>query len=82
MGRVNMTLDAVSSERLKRYAKRLGRPQATVAGDLVREGLELRAAEERRRKLAADYAAGRADARELLAVMEPGQLEILGDEDA
>jgi hypothetical protein len=82
MGRINMTLDEVSCGRLKRYAKRLGRSQATVAGDLVREGLERRAAEERRRSLATDYAADRADAQEVLVVMEPGQLEILGDEDA
>ncbi len=81
MGRVNLTLDQESHEQLLRYAKRLGRPQAAVAGELVREGLARRAAEQRRRKLAAAYAADRPDARELLSVMEPGQLELLGDEE-
>ena len=82
MARVNLTLDEELSRRLESYAKQLGRPQATVAGQLVREGLERRAAEARRRQMAADYAADRPDALELLRVMEPGQLEILGDEEA
>ena len=82
MARVNLTLDEESHQRLMRYAGRLGRPQATVAAELVREGLARRAAEARRQKLAADYAAGRAAAREVLRVMEPGQREILLDEEA
>jgi hypothetical protein len=72
MGRVNLTLDRASHERLERYAKRLGRPQATVAGELVREGLSRLTAEDRRRELAADYAADRTDARDLLRVMNCG----------
>jgi hypothetical protein len=81
MARVNLTLDAESSMRLARYAKRLGRPQAAVAGELVREGLTRRDAEERRRKLARDYAADRPDAQTRLKALEVGQLEMMGDEE-
>jgi predicted DNA-binding protein len=81
MTRVNLTLDQESYERLGRYAKRLGRPQATVAGQLVREGLELLDAREQRQRLAKDYAAGRADAREVIAELESGQLEAMGEEE-
>lgn len=42
--------------------------------------LERRAADKRRRKVAADYAAGIPDAVMLLAEGEPGELEVLGDE--
>ena len=81
MARVNLTLDPESHSRLARYAERVGRPHATVAGELVREGLARREAEERQRRLAADYAAGRVDARELLRDLEAGELEIMGEED-
>jgi hypothetical protein len=81
MARVNLTLDSASHSRLAHYAKRLGRPYATVAGELVREGLARREAEERRRRLAVDYARGRADAQELLRDLEAGGLEIMGEED-
>ncbi len=48
----------------------------------MREGLAQREAAERRKQLAADYAAGRGDARALLRDREAGQLELMNDEDA
>jgi hypothetical protein len=47
---------------------------------LIRDGLKRRELADRERKLAADYAAGRADAKELLRGLEAAQLELLGDE--
>jgi len=81
MARVNLTLTEVSFQKLSRYAKRSGAPAAALARTLLLEGLERREAEERRRKLASDYAAGRPDARELLKDLEPGQLEGMGREE-
>ena len=81
MARVNLTLDKESSERLLRHAKRLGCPQATVAGQLVREGLGRLDSRERLQRLAKDYAAGRADAREAMAELQSGQLEAMGEEE-
>jgi len=46
------------------------------------EGLARREATTRRKKLAADYRAGRADARALLDDLESPQLELLDDEGA
>jgi hypothetical protein len=54
---------------------------ATLARRILREGLDAREARERRRKLAADYAAGRSDARELLGSLETPQLDWFAAED-
>jgi hypothetical protein len=75
MERLNLTLDSDTSARLARHAKRAGAPRATYARGILREALEARESLERRKKLAADYAAGRADSRKLLKDFEAAQLE-------
>jgi hypothetical protein len=75
MERLNLTLDSHTSERLSRHAKREGTPRAAYARGILREALEAREALARKKKLAADYAAGRADARRLLKELEAPQLE-------
>ena len=61
-----------------RYARQAGARRATAARELLKESLERREALARRRKLAADYAAGRDDAAEVLAELEAAQLDLLG----
>jgi hypothetical protein len=68
--------------RLEKRAAKAGSPRAALARELLREALDRRDAVERARRLAADYTAGRSDARKLLDDLEGGQLELLGDEDA
>jgi hypothetical protein len=80
MQRLNLTLDDDTSMRLERHAKRAGARRATLARELLREALVRRETEERRRKLAADYAAGRRDAAALLEDHEIAQDEVIGDE--
>lgn len=82
MARVNLTLDDDTYARLDQHAKRLGKPRARAVKELLIDGLARNAARERRRRLARDYAAGRADARALLNDLEAGQLDLLDDEDA
>jgi len=82
MSRLNLTLDPDTSAQLERHAKAHGTRRAAIAREILREGLARREELERRKRLASDYAAGRADARELLANFESAQLELLGDEDA
>ena len=82
MARLNLTLDDDTFRRLDRHTKRSGKPIAALARELLREGLAQREAAERRKQLAADYAAGRRDARALLKDLEAGQLELMDDEDA
>lgn len=79
MDRLNLTLDDDTSGALARHARDQGRPRAAVARELIREALARRAAVERQRKLARDYAAGRDDAGELLAELERAQLDLLAD---
>jgi len=81
MARVNLTLDPDTYERLSRHAKACKAARASMARTLLREALERREDLERRRMLAEDYAAGRDDAREILAELQDPQLELLGDED-
>jgi hypothetical protein len=81
MERLNLTLDEGTSGALARHARREGKPRAALARELIREAIALREATERQQKLARDYAAGRADARQLLEDLEAAQFEILGRED-
>ena len=81
MERLNLTLDADTSGSLARHARSEGKPRATLARELIREALAGREALARRRKLAADYLAGRDDARDLLADLESAQLDLLDDGD-
>ena len=80
MARLNLTLDEDTLRQLDRYTKRSGKPRAALARELLREGLAQRESAERRKQLAADYAAGRGDARALLKDLEAGQLELMDDE--
>lgn len=82
MARLNLTLDKDTLRRLDQHTKRSGKPLAALARELLREGLAQREAAERRKQLAADYAAGRGDARTLLRALEAGQLDLMGDEGA
>ena len=82
MARLNLTLDDETIQQLDRHTKRVGKPRARVATEILREGLARRDAAERRKRLATDYAAGRPDARRLLKDLESGQIELLDDEDA
>jgi hypothetical protein len=82
MARLNLTLDDDTFRRLDRHTRRVGKPRAKVATEILREGLARLEAAERRKRLAADYAAGRADARALLKDLESPQLELLDDEGA
>jgi hypothetical protein len=80
MARLNLTLGADTYRRLERHARTHRTGRATLARTLLEEGLERRERAERERRLARDYAAGRADARRLLAELEAGQLELMRDE--
>jgi hypothetical protein len=82
MPRINLTLDGDTFRNVERHARRAGKPCARLVRDILTEGLARRDAVERRRKLAADYAKGRDDARELLKDLERWQLELVDDEDA
>ncbi|MGH7964723.1 MAG: hypothetical protein ACRERD_23405 [Candidatus Binatia bacterium] len=70
MARLNLTLNAATYTELEKHAKRQGKPRARVVAELLSEGLARRAVRERRKKVAADYLAGRADARALLKDLE------------
>jgi metal-responsive CopG/Arc/MetJ family transcriptional regulator len=80
MERLNLTLDDDTARTLERHARRAGTRRASLARALLREALARRDALERRRKLAADYAADRDDAADLLADLEGGQLELIDEE--
>ena len=77
-----MTLDDDTLTQLDRYARKAGKQRATVARTLLCAALAQLEERERLRKLAGDYAKGRADATKLLAELEGAQLDLLGDEDA
>lgn len=79
MARLNLTLDDDTSGALARHAREQGTAQAALARELIREALARREAVARQRKLARDYAAGREDAKELLAELEVAQLELLDE---
>lgn len=82
MRHVNVALDQKTYEALERQAERTRKPCTTVAKEILLEGLERRDAAARREQLAADYRAGRADARALLNALESSQSELLDDEEA
>ena len=65
---------------LERHAKQARKPCTRVTKEILLEGLAQREAAARCKKLAADYRAGRADARALLNDLEAPQLELLDDE--
>jgi ribosomal protein L25 (general stress protein Ctc) len=77
VARLNLTLDQDTFARLEKHARESRTRRATLAKTLIQEALEGREAARRRRKLAADYAAERDDARDLLRELEAGQLELL-----
>jgi hypothetical protein len=81
MSRLNLTLDDDTVVRIARHARHSKKPRAAVARDLIREGLDERDARERRRRLAADYAAGRSEARLLLTDLEVPQLDLLAEDE-
>lgn len=81
MSRLNLTLDDDTHDWLARHAAAADVAVAAFARELLREAVARREADARRRKLARDYAAGRADAAELLRDLEAPQLEGLLDED-
>ncbi len=82
MERLNLTLNDETYRELQRHAKRVGKPCARLAREILSEGLLQRAAQEQRERLAQDYAAGRADTREVLEDWEGAQAELLTDADA
>ena len=82
MSRLNLTLDADTSKWLDKHARTVRAPRATLARQLLREALARRESLERRRKLAADYAAGRKDQAQLLAELEGAQLDDADELDA
>ncbi|MDX2011391.1 MAG: hypothetical protein SFW67_14415 [Myxococcaceae bacterium] len=80
MSRLNLTLPADTLAALKRHAR--GQRVTRVARTLIEEGLARAEALERKKALARDYAAGRADAVALLKDFEPAalaELESLDD---
>ena len=82
MARLNLTLDEVTADHLRRHAREQSRPVAGVARELLREALERREARTRKQQLAADYRAGRKDATALLEDLEAGQMDLLDDDEA
>lgn len=82
MERLNLTLDESTSGALARHARHEGKPRATLARELIQEAIAHRDAVTAQRKLARDYAAGRSDAKQILADLEAAQLDLLDREDA
>ena len=82
MRRLNVILDQETYEALEKQAKKMRKPCARVAREILAEGLARRDATDRRKQLAADYRAGRADAQALLNDLESLQSELLDDEGA
>ena len=70
MTRLNLALDQETSAALDRHAKLVRKPRAHVAREILTEGLARRDVAAQHKKPAADYRAGRADARTLLKDFE------------
>lgn len=79
MDRLNLTLDPDTSSALDKHARKERKPRAAVARELIQEAIRRRDEVAQRRKLARDYVAGRADAREVLDDLELPQLDLLDD---
>jgi uncharacterized membrane protein len=82
MARLNLTLDEGTLAALRGDARREHRRVATHARELLREAMVRRQQERRARTWAEAYRADRADATALARDLEPGALELMGDEDA
>ncbi|HEY3355337.1 MAG TPA: hypothetical protein VGQ83_18960 [Polyangia bacterium] len=82
MARLNLTLDDDTFAALERDARGRNQRLATYARALLQEGLARRQRAQQARRWAEAYRADRPDARQLLRDLEPGELELLGDEDA
>jgi len=80
MSRLNLTLDDDTQDWLERHAAKEKVAVASFARRLLREAVAQRELLARRRKLAADYAAGRADTAEVLEDLERPQIEGLLDD--
>jgi len=80
MSRLNLTLDDDTHAWLTKHASRANVAIASLARELLQEAVLRRESLVRRRKLAADYAAGRDDVTELLGELEAPQLEGLLDD--
>lgn len=76
VGRLCLTLDADTQARLEKHAQLAGLSQAAMARELLRDAMAARG------HLAADYEAGRGEAKRLLADLESPQLELLDTEGA
>ena len=81
MARLNLTLDGETFGTLRREARKEKTRVATYARRLLREAISRREQQERRRRWAEAYRADRADAAALARDLEPGELELMGDED-
>lgn len=81
MPRLNLTLDIDTYSRLEGHARRHDTPRSAFARQLIDEALTQREADERREKLAADYASEREEAESSIVELEVGQLEVIGDEE-
>jgi hypothetical protein len=81
MARLNLTLDSETLGVLTKEARKEKTRVATYARRLLREAISRRDREERRRRWAEAYRADRVDALAVVREMEPGQLEVMGDEE-
>jgi metal-responsive CopG/Arc/MetJ family transcriptional regulator len=77
MNRLNLTLDDDTACALDRHCRRVRKPRATLARELIREAIQQREARERIQQLARDYASGQDDSAALLGDLETLQLELL-----
>jgi len=77
---MNLTLDQETSNWIRRHAAAGKLRQATMARQLLTEAVAHRQRVEERKKLAADYAAGRKDAASALRDLEGQQLDGWADE--
>jgi hypothetical protein len=80
MSRLNLTLSADTFSKLARGARSRRVRVATYTRRLIEDALARTERAAHLKKLAADYAAGRDDAAELLADMEAGQLDLMKDD--
>ena len=77
MSRLNLTLSDDTFSKLERVARLKKMRVASYTKQLIEEALEAHERLAWNRKLAADYAADRKDAKELLSQMELAQFEVV-----